>query len=147
MTLATTGPDGSPQAAAPHCAAVYFAARPLKDDDLQGLRLYFFSDPDSQHGQDLRTDPRAAAALYPEVSSWQEIRGVQLRGTIYILPAGAALEAAWELYRAKFPFVNGLKAIVQRNALYVFSPTWVRLVDNRRGFGFKQEWDLVAQDG
>jgi len=37
--------------------------------------------------------------------------------------------------------------IVQRNALYVFSPTWVRLVDNRRGFGFKQEWDLVAQDG
>jgi uncharacterized protein YhbP (UPF0306 family) len=49
---------------------------------------------------------------------------------------------AWELYVAKFPFVMELKAIVERNTLYAFIPSWVRQVDNRRGFGFKQEWSL-----
>jgi len=35
-----------------------------------------------------------------------------------------------------------LEEMVARNALYVFQPRWIRLVDNRRGFGFKQEWTL-----
>jgi len=130
MTLATHGVDGEP-----HAAPVYFAA----SDD---LRLYFFADPDSQHAQDLATDPRAAATLDPEVSSWQEIRGLQMRGEVARVPRGAEWEAAWEGYAAKFPFVRSLKAVVSRNDLYVFIPHWVRLVDNRRGFGFKQEWSL-----
>jgi uncharacterized protein YhbP (UPF0306 family) len=40
-----------------------------------------------------------------------------------------------------------MKAILQRNALYEYIPAWVRLVDNRRGFGFKQEWDLGISHG
>ena len=50
MTLATTGADGSP-----HAAAVYFAA------DEQN-RFYFFSEADSQHTLDVSANPRAATA-------------------------------------------------------------------------------------
>lgn len=130
LTLATCGADG-----APHAAPVYFAAD-------AGPRLYFFSDPASQHSLDLERDPRAAAAIYPECDGWQEIRGLQLRGQVHRVPPGAEWDAAWACYAARFPFVHALKAIVARNTLYVFIPHWVRLVDNRRGFGFKQEWTL-----
>jgi uncharacterized protein YhbP (UPF0306 family) len=130
MTLATRGPDGTP-----HAAPVYFAAS-------EDLRFYFFSEPGSQHAQDLAADQRAAAAFYPEVTDWQDIRGVQMRGEVSLVSHGAEWETAWERYAAKFPFVRSLKAVVERNELFVFVPHWVRMVDNRLGFGFKQEWDL-----
>ena len=38
------------------------------------------------------------------------------------------------------PFVIQLEPVVARNEMYAFAPSWIRLVDNRRGFGFKQEW-------
>jgi uncharacterized protein YhbP (UPF0306 family) len=130
MTLATAGGDGEA-----HAAAVYFAAG-------ESLRLYFFSAADSQHSQDLKLHPQAAAAIYPEVTGWQAIRGLQLRGRAAVVAPGVEWQAAWALYAGKFPFVKALKAIVASNELYAFSPHWLRLVDNRRGFGFKQEWEL-----
>jgi len=128
MTLATSGVGGEP-----HAAAVFFAT----DED---MRLYFFSDPESQHGQDLLRDPRAGISFYPQNQDWQGIRGVQMRGEVRQVKKGLQWESAWGVYAAKFPFVRELKAIVSQNSLYVFVPNWVRLVDNTRGFGFKQEW-------
>jgi uncharacterized protein YhbP (UPF0306 family) len=130
MTLATTGSDGEP-----HAAPVYFAAG-------EGLHLFFFSAARSQHSQDLARDPRAAAAIYPPDPGWQELRGLQLRGRVQVVPPGPAWQSAWEVYLARFPFVRALQAEVTRDQLYVFIPAWVRLVDNRQGFGFKQEWHL-----
>jgi hypothetical protein len=130
MTLATISAAGTP-----HAAPIYFAAS-------KTLELFFFSDPTSQHGRDLEANPLAAAALYPESESWQTIRGLQMRGQAHILDRGPEWEVAWEIYQRKFPFVSGLKSIVARNAMYIFKPEWIRLVDNRRGFGFKQEWGL-----
>lgn len=130
MTLATCRPEANP-----HAAPVYFAAG-------HGYppALYFFSDPESQHGRDLSQNPNAAAACYPECRGWQDIRGLQMRGEARLVERGTEWDAAWACYTAKFPFVNKLKAIVARNALYVFKPSWIRLVDNRQSFGFKQEW-------
>jgi uncharacterized protein YhbP (UPF0306 family) len=128
MTLATTGSDGEP-----HAADVYFAA----DEE---LRFYFFSDPLSQHGVDIAWSPRAAVTIHPESQGWEDIRGLQMRGEVKRIEPGSAWDGAWEKYVAKFPFVAGLKAVVDRNQLFVFVPHWIRLVDNRRGFGFKEEW-------
>lgn len=127
MTLATSGPGGEP-----HAAPVYFAADAYP-------RLYFFSDPASQHGADLAVHPQAAAALHPLVAGWQEIRGLQLRGRVRRVEPGPEWEQAWALYQAKFPFVNQLKDELARTALYAFEPDWIRRVDNRQGFGFKEE--------
>ncbi len=127
MTLATSSPAGLP-----HAAPVYFAA------DKRGC-LFFFSDAASQHSLDLAANHHAAAALHPLVSGWQEIRGLQLRGTVRLVPLGEEWEQGWQVYLAKFPFVAQLKETVLRTALYVFEPDWVRLVDNRLGFGHKEE--------
>jgi uncharacterized protein YhbP (UPF0306 family) len=131
MTLATIGAEGQP-----HAAAVYFAAD-------QALHFHFFSDPHSQHGQHINLNPRAAAAIYPECFDWQDIRGLQMHGKVFQLEDGHKWEDAWQIYQQKFPFAAGMKDIVARNRLYAFIPVWMRLVDNRQGFGFKQEWHLA----
>ena len=130
MTLATTSPDGQP-----HAAPVYFAASAAQ-------RFYFFSDAESQHGRDLAANPQAAATIHPLVSGWQEIRGLQMRGEVQRVAPGTEWDAAWQIYRAKFPFVVGLQEQLARTALYAFIPHWIRLVDNLRGFGFKEERTL-----
>jgi 4-hydroxy-3-polyprenylbenzoate decarboxylase len=129
MTLATTGADG-----APHAAAVYFAA------DAQRENLYFFSETGSQHSQDLGRDPRAAASIHPVVDRWQENRGLQIRGTARLLPQGEAWEKGWAEYLVKFPFASALQEALARSSLYTLRPEWVRELDNRRGFGHKEEW-------
>jgi uncharacterized protein YhbP (UPF0306 family) len=115
---------------------VYFAAD-------EALRLYFFSDPQSQHSRHLALDGRAAVAFFPPSQDWREICGLQMQGRVQQLTPGAWWDEGWACYRCKFPFVDALKDIVAQNALYVFIPNWIRLVDNRRGFGFKQEWVLT----
>ncbi len=133
MTLATSGASGQP-----HAAAVYFAADSAE-------RLYFFSETASQHARDLEANPhnsQAAVTIQPLVSGYREIRGLQLRGRVRLVPPGPEWDAAFALYQAKFPFVNELKEEVAQNTLYVFTPAWMRLLDNRVSFGYKEEKDL-----
>lgn len=130
LTLATVGSNGEP-----HAAPVYFAANVELD-------FYFFSDANSQHIRDITHNPRAAATLYPACFDWKDIRGLQMRGLVRVVNSAAEWESAWNLYQSKFPFVSALREIVARNQLYCFSPTWIRLLDNSRGLGFKQEWHL-----
>ncbi len=137
MSLATIGSDGEP-----HAADVYFST--LGDSD-SARTLYFFSDAHSQHSMDLAVNPRAAVTIHPQgghpqVAGWQEIRGVQMRGQVCVVEPGTAWDAAWAGYLVKFPFASALKDIVARNTLYAFRPDWVRRIDNRRGFGYKEEW-------
>jgi uncharacterized protein YhbP (UPF0306 family) len=130
MSLSTVDPSGIP-----HAAPLYFAAG-------EKLQLFFFSSPNSQHGHNLSRMPKAAAAIYPECRDWRDIHGLQLRGEVSRVPAGAAWVQGWGVYLVKFPFVAPLKDIVAQNRLYVFRSSWIRLVDNRQGFGHKEEWDL-----
>jgi uncharacterized protein YhbP (UPF0306 family) len=135
MTLATVSPEGEP-----HAAAVYFAAD-------EAINLYYFSDASSQHSLDANQDPHAAVAIHPEAAEWQEIRGLQMRGSIWAVESKQEWQAAWRVYREKFPFVDGLKEVIAVNHLYVFRPNWIRLVDNRQGFGYRQEWEQDTAEG
>ncbi len=129
LTLATLDPDGAPRA-----TPLFFAFQP-------DLALLFLSDPDSAHMRNLARDPRAAVGLYPEVADWQEIRGLQMKGVVALVPQ-AERKAAMAVYQARFPFLEALAEAVEAAGLYRFIPRWVRLIDNRRGFGFHQEWAL-----
>lgn len=127
MTLSYTGEDGLP-----HSAPLYFAAG-------EDGRLYFYSDPDSRHALRAAGGCPAAVSIHPVVEGWEEIRGLQMEGEARPVADAGEREAAWELYRRKFPFTAGMKDLVDANALHVFIPRWTRLVDNLRGFGFKEE--------
>ncbi len=129
MTLATVG-----EASEPHAATVYFAAGEKHQE------LYFFSDAASQHSLDLALRPQAAGTIHPLATGWQDIRGLQLRGTVRVIPPGEEWDQAWARYLKKFPFTGDLKEVVARSTLYAFRADWIRWIDNRRGFGHKEEW-------
>lgn len=124
-------------AGGPHAAPVFFAAD-------AALQLVFFSGPASLHVRHALADPRVSAAIYPDVADWTQIHGLQLDGALRRIPPAPDWDRAWGIYLRKFPFAAELRAIVERSSLLIFVPTWVRLVDNRRGFGFRREWRRVA---
>jgi uncharacterized protein YhbP (UPF0306 family) len=119
----------------PHVAPVFFVA----DSE---YKLYFFSGRDCQHSRDLEVNATSAVAIYPETNDWRVIRGLQMRGQAWNILPGAEWSYAWGLYQEKFSFVRDLTRIVKDNMLYVFTPEWIRLVDNREGFGYKKEWSM-----
>lgn len=135
-------------AAGPWAAAVFYAA----DAD---LGLVFLSDPGSRHGTAIAVDARAAATIQPSAVGWTEITGVQMEGRACAL-AGAERVVAERLYLERFPEIAALlrapadaraQALAQRFAaasFYRFSPRFVRLIDNRRGFGHREELRLHA---
>ena len=129
LVLATRSADGTPRA-----TPVYFAADPA-------LRLIFVSDPGSVHSLNTARDAHASLALYPEERDWRRLRGLQMQGSVERL-GGPEAEAARGIYSRRFPFLGQLAEALAASATYAFQPTWIRLIDNRRGFGFQQEWSL-----
>jgi uncharacterized protein YhbP (UPF0306 family) len=129
LTLSTIDPDGTPRA-----TPVFFAF----DDQ---ATLIFLSDRDTPHCRNLERQPAVAAALYPEVSEWRELRGLQIKGRASTFPTSEQ-EAALAVFADRFPFVRDLEEVVSQSEVYRLRPSWVRLVDNRQGFGYKREWSL-----
>ncbi len=146
MSLATVNPEGLPQS-----AAVFYATD-------EHLNLYFLSGPNSRHGCNLKHNPRAAVTIHADGQAWQEIRGLQIEGTVnWVAGLGQTARAA-KVYAARFDFLKGVldatgggfrsevsdDAVTLRGALagsrfLVLRPTWIRLIDNTLGFGHKEE--------
>lgn len=140
LTLATASSEGEP-----HAAPIYFVALQSPISKVPPFQLYFFSVPDSRHSRDISASGLAAGAIYADTQDWREIHGLQLRGKVDSISNEHEWENAWQAYQKKFPFVKTLKDVVNQNRLYRFLPAWVRLVDNRQGFGHKQEWTFLDE--
>jgi uncharacterized protein YhbP (UPF0306 family) len=141
LTLATAGIHG------PWAATVFYAS----DKD---LNLYFVSDHRTRHGRDLEGNPRVAGAVNPDCKRWADVRGLQLEGAVTVL-SGTARLAGLRYYLAKFADVSALfekprdkneetiAARLKAANLYRLQPDMIRLIDNSRWFGFKEEIRLV----
>ncbi|WP_236654753.1 pyridoxamine 5'-phosphate oxidase family protein [Streptacidiphilus anmyonensis] len=131
LTLAYTDADG-PQA----CAVLYAVT--------EGGSLVFVTSPATRHGRGLAADPRAAFTAQADGQQWTELTGVQGRGLVRRLPDDSAERAAaFAAYTQRFPFVTAderLGAALAATALWELRPSWLRLIDNSRGFGAKTEW-------
>jgi uncharacterized protein YhbP (UPF0306 family) len=131
LTLAVVDGDGSPYA-----AALFYAV----DED---LRFYVVTDLATHHGQAMLANGTVAGAIQPDRQQWHEITGIQFRGRCWQL-TGADRARAWEIYTARFPFLlHGnvtLTAELAKTAMWCIEPEWMRLIDNRLGFGHKEEW-------
>jgi uncharacterized protein len=131
LTLAVVGGDGTPYA-----AALFYVA----DEE---LRLYVLTDPATCHGQAMSARDTVAGTIQRDRQQWDEITGVQFRGCCRQL-IGEERQQAWELYTKRFPFLRGdggpLTAPLATTALWRLEPSWIRLIDNRLGFGHKEEW-------
>jgi uncharacterized protein YhbP (UPF0306 family) len=131
LTLATVAEDGRPLA-----AALFFVAD-------EALNLYFVSGANSRHAQAIARDRRVAATVYASTWDWPSIAGLQLEGEARAL-SGAEREAALALYAGKFPFVAGMAARLAESTCYRITPRWLRWIDNRQGFGHREEWPVTA---
>ena len=136
MTLASCGPDG------PWAAAAFYAH--------EGAELVFLSAPTTRHARNLEHDARCAATIHDDVADWQAVRGVQLEGRVRRLQ-GEDARAAQRLYGARFPLVADLGRAPLAIAQAFARVAWYRLeierlyfVDNSRGFGHRDRFDLRA---
>jgi uncharacterized protein YhbP (UPF0306 family) len=132
VTVAVVEPEGTA-----HAAALFYAV----DDE---LNLYVLTEPASRHGQAMARTGLVAGTIQRDRQEWQWIQGVQFRGRCRRL-TGAARERGWNLFAARFPFVQhlsaaGLAQALGKTALWQIEPAWMRLINNRRGFGRKEEW-------
>ena len=133
-SLATVDDDGRP-----HAANIQY----VHDDR---LRLYFVSSEDAAHSQHITARPDAAVTIYhPEDTDPATIRGLQLHGRVTVVTDEREQDTALSQYLSKFSFIadsHKLRGAVERQTLYCFRPSWLRLIDNRRGFGWKAEKSL-----
>lgn len=111
--------------------------------------FYFFSAPDSRHIIDALETGEAAATIYPFVSSWKDIRGIQMWGRIRKARPGLKAARAIQAYVEKFLFVKeffsqgqelGMESFVKRFRvrLYRFEPRLIYYLDNSISFGFRE---------
>ncbi len=147
-SLATVDADGSP-----HAANVWY----VHDAD---WRLYFVSSPATAHAQHIaagsapgrvvgnaRRTTRVAVTIHDHCSDPTQIHGLQFHGLARALKRGTPrAAAALELYSAKYPFVltGSFAELLALQRFYEVTPTWLRWIDNRRGFGFRVEKQLPA---
>ncbi|MCB5911457.1 pyridoxamine 5'-phosphate oxidase family protein [Streptomyces pinistramenti] len=133
LTLAYGDADG-PQA----CAVLYAAG-----GDAEGPVAYFVTSGTTRHGRALRQPgARVAFTVQRDGQEWSALTGLQGRGRCRVLE-GAERAAGWAAYAGRFPFVAAderLRAALERTALWELRPDWLRLIDNGRGFGHKEEW-------
>ena len=135
MTLATVGEHG------PWAAAVFYAPQ----RSASCWDLFFLSAPRTRHAADLARDPRVAITIQRDYDDWPEITGVQAEGRVERLD-GDARDHARALYAQRFPLVARAPARIAealaRVQWYRVVPARMFLIDNRLGFGNRDEVDL-----
>ena len=136
MTLATASSDSA------WAAPVYYV--------FFKSAFYFLSSPESRHIKEALGNSRVSSAIHASASTWQEIRGLQMTGSIRPVAGGLEAFQALREYLKKFPFT---KEFFKKNTsmdpesfwerfgvkLYRFHPSLVYYLDNRIRFAFREE--------
>ena len=129
----------------PWAATVFYAS--------DGLRLYFFSAPDSRHCQNLSANHRVAVTIQEDYRDWRRIKGIQLEGEVIQVDSLLEKGKAMAVYGRKYPevmklFTNPASGVFYKAFLkvkfYCVVPERVFYIDNEQGFGKRQE--LIVTD-
>lgn len=111
-----------------------------------GFTLYFVSDPKTRHADHIKHNANIAGTIQDEQKDWRLIQGIQLEGRCEEITNPIESAKALAIYAAKFPFIGDLlrapKEIASAMAKarwHKIAVTWIRLIDNTKGMGFKEE--------
>ncbi len=122
LTIATTVENES------WCANCFYVY--LEEEDA----LVFTTDIDTRHGEEFIKNPRVAGSVVLETMVIGKIRGIQFQG-IVSEPEGEMLSKAKWAYLKKFP-----PAVLMDTHLWLVRLTFIKMTDNRFGFGKKIVW-------
>lgn len=92
----------------------------------------FASDEATEHIRNIRQNPHVSASIYNETTEVNEIKGLQIRGTVSEAPAGYE-----ELYVTKYSYAKE----VQNKTIWKLSVTALKYTDNSVEFGHKEMWN------
>ncbi len=123
MNLATSVDDQ------PYIAHCFFSY------DKKNNIFIFTSNPDTRHGKEMISNNLAAAGIALETTTIGKIQGLQMTGKILQFE-GDDLKRAKKKYLKKFPY-----AILKLETMWGFEPYYMKLTDNRLGFGTKLRWE------
>ena len=122
LTIATTVKNE------PWCANCFYTY--LEDNNL----LVFTTDDDTRHGKEFVENPLVAGSVVLETMIVGKIQGIQFQGIIY-KPDGAEYDKIKSRYLKRFPV-----AALMDTHLWAVKPTYIKMTDNRFGFGKKLIW-------
>jgi len=122
LTIATTV-DNEPWCA--NCFYVYLG---------EENALVFTTDTDTRHGKEFIKNPLVAGSVVLETMVIGRIRGIQFQG-IVSEPQGELLSKVKSAYLKRFPV-----AALMDTRLWVVKLTYIKMTDNRFGFGKKLIW-------
>ena len=123
LTLATCAGD------APHCCNLFYAYLPQRN-------VFAVTSSDGTlHVAHLRKNPKIAASIVLETRTIGKVQGLQVRGTMTESSAEEKPDIR-KAYLARFPY-----AAVMDLDLWVIRPDYMKLTDNRLGFGKKIIWE------
>jgi uncharacterized protein len=125
LTIATTVENE------PWCANCFYTY--LENENA----LVFTTDADTRHGKDFLKNPQVAGSVVLETMVVGKIRGIQFQG-IVSEPEGEMASKAKLAYLKRFPV-----AVLMDTHLWVVKLTFIKMTDNRLGFGKKLIWPSV----
>ena len=96
--------------------------------------LVFTSGPDTRHGQEFLKNHLVAGSVVLETMIIGKIRGIQFQGIISE-PEGDLLSVSKTAYLKRFPI-----AALMDTRLWIVRLTYIKMTDNRLGFGKKLIW-------
>lgn len=111
-----------------YCANCFYAY--LEDENA----FVFNSDESTKHIQDVRENDLVAGSIVLETKTIGKIQGSQLMGRL-IEADGDALKKAKKAYLKRFPY-----AILTSTKLWILDISFIKMTDNRLGFGKKLIW-------
>ncbi len=97
--------------------------------------LVFSSDEDTKHITDVLKNNLVAASVVLETKTIGKIQGLQIKGKL-IEAKDNELKLANKAYLAQFPF-----AILKSTKLWILKISYIKMTDNRLGFGKKLIWE------
>jgi len=100
----------------------------------------FTSDSNTRHISDLSQGDRVAGSVVLETKVVGRIRGIQFTGRLFE-PWGELLQRSKKAYLKRFPY-----AALMKTQLWVLEVNYVKMTDNRLGFGKKLEWGKTEQE-
>jgi hypothetical protein len=125
LSIATVSEKG------PWCASCFYVW------DEENNTLVITTDTTTRHGSEFLFNPSVAGTIALETWRVGRIRGIQFTGTI-TEPAGNDLSRARKNYLRRFPY-----AALAEVHLWVIRLDYIKLTDNRLGFGHKEVWNRV----
>ena len=113
----------------PYCANCFYVFS--DEDDM----LIFTSDKETRHISDTKNNKNVAGSIVLETKQVGKIQGIQFNGEIIELE-GDLLKKANRKYLKKYPY-----AILAKTNMWGVKLNYIKMTDNRLGFGKKLIWE------